>query len=88
VPCQREGAQFAAHQAADRRRVLAQPLQHGEIAGTILGMGELRRRAFGIAVSQSSAAVVGHAGGDPAVGVPVLEPVPVQQLTKARVGRT
>jgi hypothetical protein len=64
------------------RHVLAQPLQHGEIGGPVLGVGEPRRRAFGVPMGERGAAVVGHAGGDQAVGVPVLEPVLVQQFAE------
>jgi len=37
-------------------------------------------------MGERSVAVVGHTGGHPAVGVPVLEPVPVQQLAEGGVG--
>ena len=49
-------------------------------------MSELRRRPFGVPVSERGAAIVGDAGGHPAVGVPVLEAVPVQQLAECGVG--
>jgi hypothetical protein len=61
-------------------------LQHGEIGGPVLGVGELRRCALGVPVGERGAAVVVHAGSDPAVGVPVLEPVPVQRLAEGGVG--
>ncbi len=49
-------------------------------------MGELRRRAFGVPVGERGAPIVGRTGGDPAVSVPILEPVPVQQLAEGGVG--
>jgi hypothetical protein len=53
-------------------------LQHPQIGGPILGVGELRRRAFGVPVDERDSAIIGHAGGHPTVGVPVLKPVPVE----------
>jgi hypothetical protein len=53
---------------------------------TGLGVGELRSSALGVPVSERDAAVVRDAGGQPAVGVPVLEPVPVQQLAERGIG--
>jgi hypothetical protein len=88
VSNQRERAQLTPQQASNGVDVFSEPLQHLRISALILGVLEFRRRAFGIAVSECDAAIVGHARGYPTVAVPVLQPVLVQQLAKGGIGRT
>jgi hypothetical protein len=85
---QRERAQLTPQKATDGADVFSEPPQHLQISGLILGVFEFRRRAFGIAVSECDAAIVGHARGYPTVAVAVLQPVLVQQLAKGGIGGT